>query len=101
MVGGLLARELVPLGRAPTNDDRAVLGRNAPCNPGAKGLTQERGAFLTQIHPNYASDAELGKRNISRDYLSRWFAAFGQNWATFGEELDRAAKSRRPAPDAR
>jgi hypothetical protein len=52
-------------------------------------------AFLAQIHPNYVSDTELGKRNISWDYLSRWVAALGLDWAAFGAELDKASRSRR------
>jgi len=52
-------------------------------------LTQERVAFLPWIHPNYVSDTELGKRNISWAYLSRSIVALGMDWATFGVELDK------------
>jgi DNA-binding XRE family transcriptional regulator len=52
----------------PANANRAVLGRTLRSIRERKGLTQERVAFLARIHPNYVSDIELGKRNISWDY---------------------------------
>jgi transcriptional regulator with XRE-family HTH domain len=81
----------------PANANRALLGRTLRSIRERKGLTQERVAFLAQIHPNYVSDTELGKRNISWDYLSRWVAALGLDWAAFGAELDKASRSRRAA----
>ena len=83
----------VPL---PTSN-RMALGRTLRAIRKRKGLTQERVAFLAQIHPNYVSDTELGKRNISWDSLTRWVTALGMDWATFGMELDKASRSRRGA----
>lgn len=85
-----------PVPRANLN--RVVLGRTLRAIRQEKGLTQERLAFLAHLHPNYISDTELGKRNISWDALSLWVAALDVDWPTFGAALERMASSRRRSP---
>lgn len=56
----------------------------------ARGLTQERLAEASGLHPRYVSDIETGRRNVGMINLDRLATALGTDLPTLMAEVDRA-----------
>ncbi|MEM6814179.1 MAG: helix-turn-helix transcriptional regulator [Bacteroidota bacterium] len=51
-------------------------------------LTQERLAFLTDLHPDYIGKVERGERVPSVDSLLKIIKGLGMKYSSFFKELD-------------
>ena len=74
-------------------DLRHALGRELQTLRHRRGLSQERLAFLAEVHPTYISLLENGRKSPTVDVLERIAGAFGVKLSTIIAGAERHSKS--------